>query len=77
MTLLRICLLLLTVSSLSATPAWADLAPEDTSAEAEEGGSDTADDGDDGGCATVHAAGALGAMGLGLALVIGLRRRED
>ena len=41
-----------------------------------DGGSDTAED-DDGGCSTVAAASSLGALGLGTAMLFGVRRRED
>jgi hypothetical protein len=38
--------------------------------------SDTAED-DDGGCSTVAAASSLGALGLGTAMLFGIRRREE
>jgi hypothetical protein len=78
MTLLRLAMIMLiTASSLHSTAAWADVPPQDTSADGSDGGNDTGEDDEDGGCATVAAAGSIGGLGLGMALIFGLRRRED
>ena len=63
------------------TPAaWADILPPDTgdtaSEEEEEGGSDTGED-KDGGCSTAAATSSVAAMGLGIAMIFGLRRKDD
>ena len=77
MTLLRLGTILLFIgASLQSTPAWADVPPQDTSNESD-GGSDTGDDEKDGRCASVGTMGSLGGLGLGMAMIFGLRRRED
>ena len=78
MTMLRLSLILLvTASSLHSPTAWADVPPQDTSSEAGDGGSDTGEEDKDSGCAAASAAGSIGGLGLGIALVFGLRRRDD
>ena len=75
MRLLRLGLVLFFAGvSAAPTPAWADVAQGDTS---NNGGTDTGEDDKDSGCTVVAATTSVGALGLGLALVFGVRRRED
>jgi hypothetical protein len=80
-------LIVLAYLGLQSTPVWADVPPQDTDEQGSEddggdessdddGGSDTAED-DDGGCSTAAAASSLGALGLGTAMLFGIRRREE
>ncbi len=77
MTLLRLSTVLLTMGlGFHSSETRADVPPADTSSDGSDGGSDTGDSDDDGGCATAAAAGSVGGLGLGVALLFGLRRED-
>jgi len=80
MILLRLGTILLFIgASLHTSAAWADVMPEDTADESDggsDGGSDTGGDEKDGRCASVGTMGSLGGLGLGMAMIFGLRRRD-